>query len=74
MLLFLLNKLTELISVFAIFCFSQGHWTRITEPVGGRLSYKTPIYDIDAPDPYIPFMAFGTYVVLAGFPFGLMGK
>ena len=70
----LLNKHAEVISVFAIFCFIQGHWTRITEPVGGRLSYKPPIYDINAPDLYIPFMAFGTYIILAGFSFGLMGK
>ncbi|XP_022754119.1 protein YIF1B-like isoform X4 [Durio zibethinus] len=53
---------------------SNGHWTRITEPVGGRLSYKPPIYDINAPDLYIPFMAFGTYVVLAGLLLGLQGK
>ncbi|KAM7266601.1 hypothetical protein ACFE04_004498 [Oxalis oulophora] len=52
----------------------RGHWTRITEPVGGRLSYKPPIYDINAPDLYIPFMAFGTYVVLAGFSLGLNVK
>ncbi|KAF8388590.1 hypothetical protein HHK36_027267 [Tetracentron sinense] len=52
----------------------RGHWTRITEPVGGRLSYKPPIYDINAPDLYIPFMAFGTYMVLAGFSLGLHGK
>lgn len=52
----------------------QGHWTRITEPVGGRLSYKAPIFDINAPDLYIPFMAFGTYIILAGFTFGLLGK
>ncbi|KAE8076537.1 hypothetical protein FH972_015180 [Carpinus fangiana] len=52
----------------------RGHWTRITEPVGGRLSYKPPIYDINAPDLYIPFMAFGTYVVLAGFSLGIQGK
>ncbi|XP_010326329.1 uncharacterized protein [Solanum lycopersicum] len=53
---------------------SNGHWTRITEPVGGRLSYKPPIYDINAPDLYIPFMAFGTYVVLAGLSLGLQGR
>ncbi|KAI3896158.1 hypothetical protein MKX03_000278 [Papaver bracteatum] len=52
----------------------RGHWTRITEPVGGRLSYKPPVYDINAPDLYIPLMAFGTYVVLAGFLLGLSGK
>ncbi|WZZ54715.1 hypothetical protein YC2023_054822 [Brassica napus] len=50
------------------------HWTRISEPVGGRLSYKPPIYDINAPDLYIPFMAFGTYVVLADLSPGLNGK
>ncbi|KAF3561649.1 hypothetical protein DY000_02018501 [Brassica cretica] len=52
----------------------RGHWARISEPVGGRLSYKPPIYDINAPDLYIPFMAFGTYVVLAGLSLGLNGK
>ncbi|XP_010519024.1 PREDICTED: protein YIF1B-A [Tarenaya hassleriana] len=52
----------------------RGHWTRISEPVGGRLSYKPPIYDINAPDLYIPLMAFGTYVVLAGLSLGLNGK
>ncbi|KAI3932102.1 hypothetical protein MKW92_011834 [Papaver armeniacum] len=41
---------------------------------GGRLSYKPPVYDINAPDLYIPLMAFGTYVVLAGFLLGLSGK
>ncbi|XWS75983.1 hypothetical protein CRYUN_Cryun01aG0138400 [Craigia yunnanensis] len=29
---------------------SNGHWTRITEPVGGKLSYKPPVNDINAPD------------------------
>ncbi|WOH01758.1 hypothetical protein DCAR_0521143 [Daucus carota subsp. sativus] len=64
------NKLKVVLFPF----LHRGHWTRITEPVGGRLSYKPPIYDINAPDLYIPFMAFGTYVVLAGFSLGLHGK
>ncbi|XP_010249006.1 PREDICTED: protein YIF1A isoform X1 [Nelumbo nucifera] len=64
------NKLKVILFPFLY----RGHWTRITEPVGGRLSYKPPIYDINAPDLYIPFMAFGTYVVLAGFLMGLLGK
>ncbi|KAK1586631.1 hypothetical protein Q3G72_004440 [Acer saccharum] len=64
------NKLKVVLFPF----LHRGHWTRITEPVGGRLSYKPPIYDINAPDLYIPFMAFGTYVVLAGFMLGLQGK
>ncbi|XWS22224.1 hypothetical protein CRYUN_Cryun29cG0016100 [Craigia yunnanensis] len=64
------NKLKVVLLPF----LHRGHWTRITEPVGGRLSYKPPIYDINAPDLYIPFMAFGTYVVLAGLSLGLQGK
>ncbi|XP_068662908.1 uncharacterized protein [Aristolochia californica] len=64
------NKLKVILFPF----LHRGHWTRITEPVGGRLSYKPPIYDINAPDLYIPFMAFGTYVVLAGFLLGILGK
>ncbi|KAI4351869.1 hypothetical protein L6164_006174 [Bauhinia variegata] len=64
------NKLKVVLFPF----LHRGHWTRITEPVGGRLSYKPAIYDINAPDLYIPFMAFGTYVVLAGLSLGLHGK
>ncbi|XP_071917720.1 uncharacterized protein [Coffea arabica] len=64
------NKLKVVLFPF----LHRGHWTRITEPVGGRLSYKPPIYDINAPDLYIPFMAFGTYVILAGLSLGLNGK
>ncbi|KAJ6734234.1 INTEGRAL MEMBRANE HRF1 FAMILY PROTEIN [Salix purpurea] len=64
------NKLKVVLFPF----LHRGHWMRITEPVGGRLSYKPPIYDINAPDLYIPFMAFGTYVVLAGLSLGLNGK
>ncbi|KAJ8534608.1 hypothetical protein K7X08_016336 [Anisodus acutangulus] len=64
------NKLKVVLLPF----LHRGHWTRITEPVGGRLSYKPPIYDINAPDLYIPFMAFGTYVVLAGLSLGLQGR
>lgn len=64
------NKLKVLLIPF----LHRGHWTRITEPVGGRLSYKPPIYDINAPDLYIPLMAFGTYVILAGLSLGLRGK
>jgi len=52
----------------------KGHWTRITEPVGGRLSYKPPVQDINAPDLYIPLMAFGTYIVVAGYALGVLGR
>ncbi|KAF7822337.1 protein YIF1B-like [Senna tora] len=64
------NKLKVVLFPF----LHRGHWTRITEPVGGRLSYKPPFHDINAPDLYIPLMAFGTYVVLAGLSLGLRGK
>ncbi|EXB61170.1 hypothetical protein L484_007436 [Morus notabilis] len=52
----------------------RGHWTRITEAVAGRLSYEPPTNDINAPDLYIPVMAFATYIVLAGIASGLSGK
>ncbi|KAI9112028.1 hypothetical protein K1719_016924 [Acacia pycnantha] len=64
------NKLKVVLFPF----LHRGHWTRIAEPVGGRLSYKPPIFDINAPDLYIPFMAFGTYVVLAGLSLGFRGQ
>ncbi|KAL0670792.1 hypothetical protein Bca4012_033496 [Brassica carinata] len=64
------NKLKVVLFPF----LHRRHWTRISEPVGGRLSYKPPIYDINAPDLYIPFMAFGTYVVLADLSPRLNGK
>eukprot|EP00245_Coleochaete_scutata_P009456 TRINITY_DN3116_c0_g1_i1.p1 TRINITY_DN3116_c0_g1~~TRINITY_DN3116_c0_g1_i1.p1 ORF type:complete len:312 (+),score=35.82 TRINITY_DN3116_c0_g1_i1:158-1093(+) len=43
----------------------RGHWTRIAEQVAGGLTYKAPRNDINAPDLYVPAMAFGTYVVLS---------
>ncbi|CAO2842699.1 unnamed protein product [Amaranthus hypochondriacus] len=52
----------------------RGHWTRVTEPMAGKISYRPPIFDINAPDLYIPMMAFLSYVVLAGFFLGLDGK
>ncbi|KAM7263929.1 hypothetical protein ACFE04_001612 [Oxalis oulophora] len=64
------NKLKVILFPF----LHKGHWTRITESIGGTLSYKPPINDINAPDLYIPFMAFATYVVLAGISLGLSGK
>ncbi|KAF3785046.1 MOS2 protein, partial [Nymphaea thermarum] len=64
------NKLKVILLPF----LHRGHWTRIAEQVGGKLSHKPPIYDINAPDLYIPLMAFGTYVVLAGFAMGIHGK
>ncbi|KAF9590197.1 hypothetical protein IFM89_031852 [Coptis chinensis] len=62
------NKLKVILFPF----LHRGHWTRITEPVGGRLSYKPPSFDINAPDLYTPLMSYGTYVVLAGFTLALL--
>ncbi|KMZ71846.1 Protein YIF1B-B [Zostera marina] len=64
------NKLKVVLFPF----LHRGHWTRIAEPVGGSLAYKPPIHDINAPDLYIPLMAFGSYVVITGFSLGLFGK
>ncbi|CAI9098810.1 OLC1v1035519C1 [Oldenlandia corymbosa var. corymbosa] len=52
----------------------KGHWIRAREVVGRDFTYKPAIYDINAPDLYIPLMAFGTYVVLSGFFLGTQGK
>ncbi|KAM7252712.1 hypothetical protein ACFE04_008221 [Oxalis oulophora] len=54
--------------------FHRGHWMRTTETIAGKLTYKPPIYDINAPDLYIPLMAFGTYLVLSGFFMGINEK
>ncbi|KAF5199996.1 Pentatricopeptide repeat-containing protein [Thalictrum thalictroides] len=64
------NKLKVILFPF----LHRGHWTRISEPVHGRIAYKPPASDINAPDLYIPLMSFGTYLVLAGFTLGLIGK
>jgi hypothetical protein len=42
--------------------------------VGAKFPYKPPIYDINASDLFIPFMALATYVVLASFFLGITGK
>ncbi|XP_002529401.3 protein YIF1B-A [Ricinus communis] len=64
------NKLKIILFPF----LHRGYWVRSIEKVGGQVSYKPPIYDINAPDLYIPFMAFGTYLVLAGILLGINGK
>ncbi|XP_059638172.1 uncharacterized protein LOC132280071 [Cornus florida] len=64
------NKLKVILFPF----LHRGHWMRTTEPVGGEFMYKPPVDDINAPDLYIPLMAFNTYVVLAGFFLGINGK
>ncbi|KAL0337721.1 UNVERIFIED_CONTAM: protein YIF1B [Sesamum calycinum] len=64
------NKLKVVLFPF----LHKGHWMRTVEPAGGKFSFKPPIHDINAPDLYIPMMAFGTYVLLAGFFLGINGK
>ncbi|KAK6126969.1 hypothetical protein DH2020_039288 [Rehmannia glutinosa] len=64
------NKLKVVLFPF----LHKGHWMRTLEPGGGKFSFKPPIHDINAPDLYIPMMAFGTYVLFAGFFLGINGK
>ncbi|XP_059286979.1 uncharacterized protein LOC132040366 isoform X2 [Lycium ferocissimum] len=52
----------------------KGHWMRAADLAGGEFSFKPPMYDINAPDLYIPMMAFGTYLVLAGYFLGITTK
>ncbi|XP_031249593.1 protein YIF1B-like [Pistacia vera] len=67
---YVINKLKVILLPF----LHKGHWMRVTDNVEGQLCYKLPIYDINAPDLYIPLMAFGSYLVLAGFFLGINGK
>ncbi|GFP99880.1 protein yif1b, partial [Phtheirospermum japonicum] len=64
------NKLKVVLFPF----LHKGHWMRTVEAAGGKFSFKAPIHDINAPDLYIPIMAFGTYLLLAGFFLGINGK
>ncbi|KAH8975414.1 hypothetical protein BDL97_01G156300 [Sphagnum fallax] len=64
------NKLKVVLFPF----LHKGHWTRIAEQVAGGLKYKPPRHDINAPDLYLPLMAFSTYVVLCGLTLGMAGK
>ena len=43
----------------------KGSWTRIPEQVPGGFQFKPPRHDLNAPDLYIPAMAFNTYCVLS---------
>ncbi|MBA0797338.1 hypothetical protein Gohar_008050, partial [Gossypium harknessii] len=65
---YVMNKLKLILFPF----LHKGHWMRETET--STLTYKPSIDDVNAPDLYIPLMAFGTYVVLAGFFLGISGK
>ncbi|XP_059286978.1 uncharacterized protein LOC132040366 isoform X1 [Lycium ferocissimum] len=64
------NKLKVILFPF----LHKGHWMRAADLAGGEFSFKPPMYDINAPDLYIPMMAFGTYLVLAGYFLGITTK
>jgi hypothetical protein len=64
------NKLKVVLFPF----LHKGHWTRIAEQVAGGLKYKPPRHDINAPDLYLPLMAFSTYIILCGLTLGVAGK
>ncbi|XP_051148546.1 uncharacterized protein LOC127263517 isoform X2 [Andrographis paniculata] len=66
------NKLKVVLFPF----LHKGHWMRTVEGDGGKLklTFKPPMDDVNAPDLYIPVMAFATYVLLAGFLLGFHHK
>ncbi|WOH02804.1 hypothetical protein DCAR_0522194 [Daucus carota subsp. sativus] len=64
------NKLKVVLFPF----LHKGHWMRSVDSDGSNFTYKPPVYDINAPDLYIPLMAFCTYVILAGFFLGFSGR
>lgn len=45
-------------------------WSRDRNPHDGG-SYKVPSQDLNAPDLYIPLMAFITYILVMGFIMGI---
>jgi len=57
---YVLNKLKLLIFPFAL----KGHWSRSHEQVAGGAKFKPPVNDINAPDLYIPMLAFCTYCLV----------
>ena len=54
-----------------LFPFRHSNWSRIGTL---DLGYKTPREDLNAPDLYIPSMAFVTFVLLSGISFGISKK
>ncbi|KAJ3410269.1 hypothetical protein HDV05_003975 [Chytridiales sp. JEL 0842] len=65
---YVLNKIRLL-----IFPFRHKSWTRLvrrSEQDGQMEGYKPPREDLNAPDMYLPAMAFVTYVLLVGMLFG----
>ncbi|KAL7134507.1 hypothetical protein ABFS83_11G030800 [Erythranthe nasuta] len=62
------NKLKLILFPF----LHKGRWMRAMEPDSS--SFKSAMHDINAPDLYIPLMAFVTYVLLAAFFLGINGK
>ena len=55
------NKLKLILCPFV----HRGSWARIPEQVSNGAAFKPPRNDINAPDLYIPLMAFWTYVLAA---------
>ena len=58
---YVLKKIKLLLCPF----IHKGSWTRMPEQVPGGFQFKPPRHDLNAPDLYIPAMAFNTYCVLA---------
>mmetsp|Transcript_7310 Transcript_7310/g.18024 ORF Transcript_7310/g.18024 Transcript_7310/m.18024 type:complete len:314 (+) Transcript_7310:227-1168(+) len=56
---YVLKKMKLLLCPF----IHKGSWTRMPEQVPGGFQFKPPRHDLNAPDLYIPAMAFNTYCV-----------
>ena len=67
---YVLNKIKLLLCPF----IHKGSWTRIPEQVPGGFQFKPPRHDLNAPDLYIPSMAFNTYCVLCSLVYSTSSK
>ncbi|BFZ64143.1 Protein transport protein yif1 [Saitoella coloradoensis] len=68
---YVLNKL-----LLVVFPWRHHPWTRLVKrgEQGNVEGYKAPRDDINAPDLYIPVMAFVSYIILSAFLAGLQGQ
>lgn len=57
-----------------VFPFAHNDWLRKSQNERGEETKAPPRLDVNAPDLYIPTMAFVTYILLAGFALGTKNK
>ena len=76
---FVLRKIALLLFPFGhkvtwLYHYIQSWQRGIVQGPDGKAAFKSPRYDINAPDLYIPSMAFITYCLLVGVSTGLKGR